>query len=89
MKICFGGRSKNPIEPADRFDICWERKRWAKYFYWVSGFIGWVDGIARWSARYPGGQGRSTKGLGHHLPFTVDTEGFPGGSEGNESETFH
>ena len=26
-----------------------------------------------------------TKDLGHHLPFTVDTEGFPGGSEGHES----
>ena len=26
-----------------------------------------------------------TKDLGHHLPFTVDTEGFPGGSEDNES----
>ena len=33
----------------------------------------------------PGGQGMLTKDLGHHLPFTVDTEGFPGGSEGYES----
>ena len=26
-----------------------------------------------------------TKDPGHNLPFTVDTEGFPGGSEDNES----